>query len=224
MSGDSSHNNTDAQIGGTEEKFLLLLMYAPNRQGKLGTGLRGNLWLQKDMFLLSKATPELKDLKFDEHLFGPYSPAVQAMKTQHLNSRTLHQRFENGPMVLTDKGMNIARQVWAKASEYEKNLVTKVKQFLNEMDTWEMISFIYSSYPETTINSDVVDQYQKKRVDAALSLYRRKMVSLERASNIAGKSLEDFEKLLRSKGIARPNSEGSDITEELRQLERIAGC
>lgn len=224
MPSDSFRNGTEALVRGPEEEFLLLLLYAPNKQGKMGTGLKGNLWLQKDMFLLSKAAPELKDLKFDEHLFGPYSPAVQAMKTQHVNSKTINQRFENGPLLLTEKGRNIAAQLWEKTSDYKKRLVTNVKQFLNEMNTWEMISFIYSTYPETTTNSDVVGQYEKKRLEAAISLYSRKMVSMERASLIAGKSLEEFEKLIRTKGIQRADSDEGDMTEELRQLERIAGC
>lgn len=203
-----------------EEKYFLMLLYAPNNKDKLGIAVRGNTWLQKEMFLLSKSMEKLNDLHFDEHIYGPFSPVVESIQLQHINSETIRQPLENGPIRLTEKGIIQAKNLWEKATTLEREIVTKVKQLLNDMDMWELIAYVYSSYPETTKNSDVVDEFNKTRVDAAATLFKRKKVSLERAATIAGKAMEDFLDILKQKNISAFEHSGSNFNEEFGYLER----
>lgn len=199
-----------------------MLLYAPNKDGKIGTGIKGNMWLQKDMFLLTKNLDELKELKFDEHLFGPFSPVVQSIQVQHTNSGLIRQSLQdNGPIKLTEKGMQTAKRIWDAASETEKKVVTRIKQFLNEMNTWEMIAFVYSTYPETTKNSDVVPEFEKTRLDSAINLFQRNSVSLERAATISGKSLEEFMQILKQRKIQTAIQDIHSFKEDLKYVEHF---
>lgn len=205
-----------------EEKYFLMLLYAPNGQGKLGIALRGSTWLQKEMFLLAKNNSELRDLHFDEHLYGPFSPALESINHQYLNSELIKQNFDNGPIRLTEKGIKEAEAVWQRATDAEKDMVSKIKQLLNDMDSKELIAYIYSAYPETTKNSDVVDEFEKTRVDSALALIKRGKVSVGRAAIIAGKPIEDLIELAKKKKIALFQHQTGSFAEELRSLERRA--
>jgi|SRR5581483_11516498 len=206
-----------------EEKYFWLLLYAPNKKGKFGAAIKGNLWLQKDMFLLTKSIDDLKELKFDEHILGPFSPVVQSVQIQHANSGLIKQSLDNnGPITLTEKGVLIAKKVWESASAEEKARVSNIKRFMNEMDFHELIAFIYSSFPETTTNSDVVGEFQKTRLDAAVRLLQRDMVSLERAATIAGKSLEELMEILKQRKVKVQDADLESFKEDLKHLESLS--
>jgi predicted HTH domain antitoxin len=205
-----------------EEKVFWMLLYAPNKEGKFGTGIKGNMWLQKDMFLLTKNLNELKELKFDEHHFGPFSPVVQSIQVQHANSGLIRQPLEdNGPIKLTEKGMQTGKKIWESTSEIERRVVTKIKQFLNDMNTWEMIAFVYSTYPETTKNSDVVPEFEKNRLDSAVRLFQRNMVSLERAARISGQTMDEFVHALKQRKVQTSNQDTEGFKEDLKFLEHL---
>ncbi|GEM_PF-532624 len=205
-----------------EEKVFWMLLYAPNKDGKFGTGIKGNMWLQKDMFLLTKNLEALRELKFDEHLYGPFSPVVQSIQVQNANSGLVKQSLEDsGPIKLTEKGIEQAKRIWDSASESEKKIVTKIKRFLNDMNTWEMIAFVYSTYPETTKNSDVVPQFERTRIDSAISLLQRNLVSLERAATISGKPLEEFMQILRQRKVQTTSQDIASFREDLKYVEHI---
>jgi len=91
------------------------------------------------------------------------------------------------------------------------------------MKRWEVISLIYSSYPETTKNSDVVDKFNDYRVDSAMELFKQKKVSLEKASTISGLPLEDFVKVLKKNDISAYEVEEKSFNEDLSFLERFVG-
>jgi len=196
-----------------------MLHYAPNKKGEFGSAVRGNLWLQKEMYLLSNDVEELRNLRFDEHRLGPYSSTVESIQIQHLHSETIRQHLREGPIRLTSKGMKLVENIWKKSSESNKKVVTRIKQLLNDMTKWELISFIYSSFPTTTKNSDVVEDFHKERKDAAAKLFKRNKVSLERSANIAGISLDEFVLFLKAKKIPIIISEDSKFDQELSYLE-----
>jgi predicted HTH domain antitoxin len=207
-----------------EEKYLLMLLYAPTNGTAFGTALRGNLWLQKDMFLLTKAIEELKGLEFDGHHYGPYSPTVSAIQKQFKNSQIVEQKLEEGPIKLTSKGMSLAKQFWKDCSQEMRQILVEVKRLLNSMDKWQIISLIYSSYPETTKNSDVVYEFNKHRLRSAIDLFKQKKVSLEKASSISGLPLEDFISTLKKNGINAYEFDEMIFNEELDFVERFVRC
>jgi predicted HTH domain antitoxin len=204
-----------------EEKYVLMLLYAPDKNGKFGASIRGNLWLQKEMFLLSKNLDELQELYFDDHVYGPYSPTVQAIQRQFVNSDIISQPIEQGTIVPTQKGKDIAEKIWRNSVEQIKEIVTGVKQLLNDLTSREVIGLIYTSYPETTDNSDVVEQYNKTRLDSAISLFRKKKVSLEKAAQIGDKTLEEFLHLLKKRKIPAFEVEKARFEEDLSFIENI---
>lgn len=204
-----------------EEKYFLMLLYAPDKNGKFGAPIRGSLWLQKEMFLLSKNFDELTELYFDDHQYGPYSPTVEAMQRLFTNSDIIQQPIEQGPIVPTLRGKDIAAKLWRNSLEQISKIVAGVKQLLNDLSPWEVIALIYTSYPETTVNSDVVEQYNKKRLDSAVSLFRKKKVSLEKAAQIGGKSLEEFLPILKKRKIPAFEVDKARFEEDLSFIENI---
>jgi predicted HTH domain antitoxin len=202
-----------------EEKFFLLLLYAPNKKEKYASSVRGNLWLQKEMFLLSKNLEELKDLNFNEHLFGPYSPLLQSIQKQFINSKLIQQPYDTGPILLTQKGERIAKRLWNSIHILTKNTLKEIKILLNDLDMWEVISFIYSSYPETTTNSDVIDGYNNNKIQSAIKLFIKEKVSLEKAANIAGKPIEEFIEILKKNNVSAFEIDKKQLEDDLSYLE-----
>ncbi len=120
---------------------------------------------------------------------------------------------------MTSRGLKIVKNIWERTSESKRFVVTKIKQFLNDMEKWELISVIYSSFPETTKNSDVVEDFQKERKESAVRLYKKNKISLERGATVAGVPIDDFIQLLKTKHIPVMISEGSEFEQELSYLE-----
>jgi predicted HTH domain antitoxin len=205
-----------------EEKYFLMLLYAPDKSGKFGAPIRGSLWLQKEMFLLSKNFDELRELHFDDHHYGPYSPTVEAIQKLFTNSDIVQQPIEQGPIVPTSRGKDIAAKLWHNSQI--SRIVSGVKQLLNDLSPWEIIALIYASYPETTVNSDLVEQYNRKRLDSAIRLFKKKKVSLEKAAQIGGKTLEEFLHILKKRKIPAVEIDKARLEKDLSSIENIVRC
>ena len=89
------------------------------------------------------------------------------------------------------------------------------------MDQWELIDYSYATFPETTINSDVLDQFHKTRLDAACSLFQRKKISVEKGSAIAGIALDLFIKELKKRNISAFSLDNENFKKSVEYLENI---
>jgi len=175
-----------------EEKYLFLLLYAPGNTGKINERIIGNTWLQKQMYLLRKIIPKIK-LRFDEHHYGAFSPTLDVITKQNTVSELIKQQNEGtGKLWLTHEGLKIGEKLWNEIPKEEKESMIEVKKFMNDMGLWELIAFSYSTFPETTENSDVVEQFEDTRLDSACSLFYKGKISIEKAASIAGISLEEM--------------------------------
>ena len=198
----SQISNSDISEYSIEEKYFFLLLYAPTNADNYGVAVRGSLLLQKEMFLVSKQVTELRVLKFDEDSLGPFSPSLEAIQNQYTNSQFVDQPYEHGPIKLTEKGMTLARRLWKFTSENVTQIIRRVKTFLSGLRKWEAISFIYSRYPETTINSEILEEFKQNRLDSAIQMYKKQKVLIDTAAMVAGLSLDEFIKVLKERNIS----------------------
>ncbi|HNW81239.1 MAG TPA: UPF0175 family protein, partial [Methanoregulaceae archaeon] len=64
--------------------------------------------------------------------------------------------------------------------------------FLNDLSRDEILLFSYVSYPDFIEKSAVYERVIRKRIPAAISLYEKEKVSLEKAAFLAGLPVEEF--------------------------------
>ncbi len=204
-----------------EEKYLYLLLYAPGFTSKLNEPVKGDTWLQKEMHALSKLIPKL-NLEFDEYNFGAFSHGLETVQVQSSNSGLIDQPDGHGMILLTRKGSNIAKKLWDEISEKEKNVISNLKNFLNEMSYWELIAFSYSTFPETTQKSEIKPEFSKTRLNSALKLFQRQKISLNKASRIADLSEEEFMSELKKRNIPCYFLDKKNYEKSLKLIENIA--
>lgn len=204
-----------------EEKYLYLLLIAPGFTQKLNEPVKGDTWLQKEMHALSKLIPKL-NWEFDEYNFGAFSPGLEAVQVQSSNSGLIEQPDGRGPILLTRKGSKIAKQLWNEISERERHAISNLKSFLNEMSYWELIAFSYSTFPETTNQSEIKPEFFKSRINSAIKLFERQKISLKKASQIADLTQEKFMAELKKRNIPLYFLDKKNYEKSLKLIERIA--
>ena len=203
-----------------EEKYLYLLLYAPGYTDKFNETIHGNTWLHKLMHTISKSIPKI-NYEFDEYNFGAFSPSLQTIQIQNKSSGIIEQSFGDGPLQLSPRGTRIAKKLWFESDDKERQLISEVKKFLNEMRYWEVIAFSYSTYPETTSHSEIKPQFIKTRMIAAINLFKRHKISLSKAASIAGLSIEKFEKELLARQINPYELNKENYEKSLKIIESI---
>lgn len=167
------------------QKYSILLLNAHNNQP-----IVGKLWFQKELFLVSQNISKLEDeTAFEEDLMGPYSENADA-DLEQLKIEGLVEA--NGKIKLTTKGIEVANRLKLKTSQQSSEIISEMKAFLNDLSEDEMLGFIYFSYPKMVIESIKFERIKEKRQEVALSLYRKRKVSLGKAAQIAGLSQEVF--------------------------------
>lgn len=197
------------------QRFLFMLLYAKGSTERLIEPVTGLLWLHKEMFLITKALKEAED-EFEPYYLGPFSEKLESYLDQLESSEYLETPSK---IILTKKGEEIAKNIWKNASEEEREVIIRIKEFLNNLTNDEVLGYIYQSYPEMTEKSKVKDQIDKKKQEIAISLFLKKKVSLEKAAAIGDKSVDDFVHILKRKNIPAFRTD-ANFEEELRQLER----
>mgnify|MGYP004442993519 FL=1 len=71
-----------------------------------------------------------------------------------------------------------------------------MKELFDGLTSSEVCALTYFTFPETTSESVILDKIIKNRKKLALSLYKKKKISVEKASEIAGIPLMNMYKLL----------------------------
>lgn len=203
-----------------EEKYLYLLLYAPGFTKKINEPISGDTWLQKEMHVLSKFIKSVR-YDFDEHNFGIFSPSLVTIKAQNTASEMIKQQDEHGSLQLTGKGTEIAEKLWRKTSEQERTVISDLKEFLNDMNYWELIAFSYSTFPDTTSKSEIKPEFQRTRLSAAISLFKRQKVSLSKAATIAGMEIDEFMKELKKRDIPAYSINKTDFQKSLDTVEGL---
>lgn len=174
------------------EKIFLILLEADG-----GEAVPGNLWLQKEMFLIAKNLEPLENyLEFEPHLQGPYSEIVKN-KLENLQYKG-YVRKERGKIQLTEKGEKLVDFIYSNASEQLLNLIEDVKRFVNDLSKEELLVYVYYSYPDMTAESYEIENIESRRKEVAKQLYEKEKVSLEKASELAGQRISDFKREIKA--------------------------
>ena len=178
-----------------------MLMYAPGSTAGYNEGIPGVAWLQREAYLLNGSIPEI-GFEFDGGRFGAYCGELGGMLERGIRAgNIIRPGGKSGQFWLSESGMGIGRELWKHASKLMKEEILDLKGLMNDMTYEEMIAFSHSMFPETTTNSKIIDQFERTRIDAACSLFRKDKISLERAACVAGVPRAEFIDVLEGRGI-----------------------
>jgi len=178
------------------EILMLVLLFVNNAEA-----IKGRLWLQKIMYLITKNIDEIQDI-FDGYYIGPFSEDVEIALEQFIGSNYI-EISNNYKISLTEYGINTVKEIINSVPEEKLELVKDMKTFLNDMTRDELIAFIYSTFPESAKESDIKEQFENNRYEASISLLKKNKVSLEKASEIAGYPLSEYIKKIKQKSSLR---------------------
>jgi predicted HTH domain antitoxin len=162
------------------EKYILMLLYA-------GGGAKGQLWLQKEVFVLSRAFEELaEEVDFEAFSYGPYSEVVEECRNALENSGLVRGTS------LTEEGRIIAAMLWEAAPEQEKEIIKATAEFFESLSREELLLYICVMYPNMIEKSREMDRILERREKIALKMLRDEKVSLSLAAMLAGLSVEEM--------------------------------
>jgi hypothetical protein len=157
------------------------------------------LWYQKELYLISRALPELsEEADFESDLMGPYSELAD----QQTDRLRMERVVDPEQKQLTKNGQKVALKIEAQYSEDTKKFIGEIKSFLNDLSKDELLGFIYYAYPDMRVDSLEFKRISAKRQDIAVNLFKKNKISLGKAALISGLPQEDIIDLLQSKGIA----------------------
>lgn len=177
------------------QRYVLVLL-----QSNGFKAIKGNLWLQKELFLLSQSYEDLKEeSEFEPYLLGPHSEVIEEEFSDLIQVGLVTK--EGYKIKLTNLGKKIALKISEKINDEGNQLVSDLKEFLNDLSEDELLGFIYFSYPEMRKESLKFQKIKRKRETIAISLYRKGKVSLGKAAEIAGMTIETFISLLKRMNI-----------------------
>lgn len=186
--------------------LLLLLLEEP----------LSKLDIQKLAFLLSRDREVLwRELKFEPYYMGQYSEVLD-YDIEELSQLGLVRGDDKG-VSLTEEGLRVRRKLIKEAGKFSEKLGFSINDVLREIEDLrelrrglsedEFLLLVYRTFPEFTVNSAIKDDLEKRREEIAISLYVKGKVSLGKAAEIAGMSVDEFMSLLRRKGIEVPLQE-----------------
>lgn len=179
------------------QKVSILLLAAKDFEP-----IKGKLWFQKELFLLSKNSQNLeKEANFEADFMGPYSESADVSLEQLMLSGIAEKEENSNAIRLTPLGRAISKQIQKSVNQEKIELFDDFKNFLNNLSQEELLGFIYFSYPEMKLESLKFEGILPKRKFIALSLFKKHKISLEKASEIAGISVEKFIQFLRERKI-----------------------
>jgi uncharacterized protein YwgA len=177
-------------VGGLNrvDAYILALLRADGE-----APLPGRVYLQKEMYLLQRAFPDLNaDLDFEPYFLGPHSAILEDEADQLSRSELIAQ--VGSSISLTERGRRAAANAVLALSKEELDKIEEFKSLLNDLSNDELLAFIYFGYPDSEVEreSSEYKRLSKDRKRIAVQLYERGKVSAERAAELAGTSFEDF--------------------------------
>ena len=160
--------------------------------GSNNESVKDKTHFQKEIFLIAINDEKLwNKANFIAHSFGQYSePAEESLR----NLRGYELVAENN-IRLSSFGKEIYESLKASLPKEKREMIRDFKNLLNNLNQDELLVLMYYTYPEFSVESTVKEKIEKVRVPCALSLYKKKKVSLQKAAYLAGIPLEKFVKL-----------------------------
>ncbi len=162
--------------------------------------VRGMTWLQKIMYIASKSCSD-ELFGFIPHKYGMYSKVLdESLKRCSRDGLIcIHRPDGDGAIHLTEKGNS--KIDLAKCDDGMLRQMQSAKSLLDSLDYREMIVYSYALFPEMAERSEIVDNFESWRRDAATSMYLKGAVSFALAARISGLGRDGFGDYLRNGGI-----------------------
>lgn len=212
--------NGDRLDGGPgDERCLYLLMYAPGNVAGCNESMPGEDWLQAEMFLLKDTVPGIGP-ESGRGGPGPYCRDLAGMLARGMDAGDIVQPGgRHGPFWLSARGQEAGRRLWDGADGRTRTEISDLKTFINDMTYDEMIAHACSTFPQMAANPDIADRFDRIRIDAACSLFRREKVTLKRAAMVAGLPSGGFAGVLEGRGIPAYVASVDSLAFPLKRLE-----
>jgi len=167
------------------QKIILVTLNANEAES-----IDSKLKIQKIMFLISNNIEELTEqFNFENYLIGPYSEIVDEELEQLKIEGFVRRGYRH---ILTSYGRRLAEYYEQRLPENYRRMIFDMKQLLNDLSEDEILGIIYSTFPDTIVESVYYDDIYKKRFDIAINLFNKNKITFNKASNIAGISQEEL--------------------------------
>ncbi len=188
-------NSKDIDLLSRSQFIMLFLLASKNT-----TPIKGKLWLEKELFLLTESVPKLKELfDFEAYLLGPYSEIVKS-DLEVLVQMDYIDTISN-QISITKKGLNLISCLEGQISKKLLDEIYKSKDLLNDLERNELLAYIYQVYPNTTKESIVFDKIKPKLREIAINLLKKDKISIGLAAKIANMPYTEFFNFLKEKGM-----------------------
>lgn len=148
--------------------------------------IKGRLWFQKEIFLIINNLESLKQYAdYEADYMGPYSESLEEELIQLELEGILETN--NYRISLTDIGEEISKILGRKIRQKEiLDMISNFKELLNDLSEDELLAFIYTSFPELSVESTKYEKLKPKLRKIAIRLYKKGKISIGKASEISG--------------------------------------
>jgi len=161
-----------------EHKLLILLI------GVAGRRVPSKLHVHKELFILARVFPKLKDLlEFEAYRKGPFSRTVQD---------SLEDLVERGYVVHVKGGYmlsELGKEVYEKISRELRqkrllDVLRKIRDTYDRLDSDELLLVIYATYPEFTVESEELRRIANKAKEIIEKLFRKGYITERRRKEL----------------------------------------
>jgi hypothetical protein len=166
--------------------IILSLLHARNNEP-----VKGNLFFQKEMFVITDYIEEIKDpADYQPYLHGAWS---EACKVHLKNLKSLSLVESNDNIRLSHNGEKVISSIKSPLlSKDNIDAIEDFKEFLNSLTRQELLLFSYVSYPKFAEESTTYKDVMSRRVPTAISLYKKRKISLGKAVFLSGLNIDEF--------------------------------
>ncbi len=181
-------------------RYVLALLRIEDGDAIKGT-IPGATWIQKMMYVASKAHPEIECYGFEPGKFGMYSNRLKNI-LNGLNKDGLINMNETAdgmrsPISLTKDGRRTA-DANSKADNLDVlRTLREVKSVLNRLTYYELIALMYTKFPEMLEKTEQKDEYEQWREKSALTMVKDDKISFSLGVQISGLDRKEFGERLR---------------------------
>ena len=187
--------------------------------GTIKSTVPGSTWMQKMMYVASRAHPEIECYNFEPGKFGMYSSRLKnildGLRKDGLINVNETADGNCSPVSLTRDGRRLADTNIKTNNQDVVRTLRAVKSALNELTYAELIVLMYTKFPEMLDKSEQKDEYNEWKEQYALSMVRDDKISFSLGVQISGLDRTEFEKRLEDGPLNMANETEEKHTVEI---------